>query len=386
MAFGDAQSALSNQARISRLSRRSRRAQVDEPSVSARFWGTKGVSLRLPPLIAIVAMALCVRTGVAISRDYSVQELAPHTYAWIPDDVMDQNGDPRYSRAGNVGFAITDQGVVVIDTSNNPFHARDVLYEIRQRTNIPVRLVIDTGPEADEVLGNEVFAEQHAEILSTSAAVARIRAYEQVVAALVTRSRELKEHMRGIHITLPNQTFEGSMSFTMGSEPIRVITLHCALPGKSQGDAAVFLPKAKMVFLGDLYVNGYVPKIGSRDIGRWIAVLGQVETWDATTFIPSHGPPATRQDVERFRSLLEWLQGQVQGGIRQGKSLMDVERELLDSKMLYLRASELAPSAIAHVYQQLVKPPKTHVSRAVPPKDDSALREAREELTIRHHW
>jgi glyoxylase-like metal-dependent hydrolase (beta-lactamase superfamily II) len=367
-----------------RLSLQSRKDQNERNSVLRQVPRSMIVNLLWLTLIAFGFFS--PRKAAAIDRDYSVRQLAPYAYAWIPDDVMDQNGDPRYSRAANVGFAITDQGVVVIDTTNNPLHARDVLYEIRQRTNMPVRLIIDTGPEADQVLGNEVFAEQHAQIISTVKAAGRIRSYQQAMASRVAGNREMIERMRGIHITLPNRTFDGTMSFTMGDQPIRIISLPCAVPGESSGDAAVFLPKARVVFLGDLFVDGYVPRIGSRDIRRWIAVLGKVETWNATTFIPAHGAPATRQDVERFRGLLEWLQWRVQGGIRQGKSLMDVERELLDSKTLYLRAPELAPSAIADVYEQLLKPSKARTSRAARANADSALRAARKALTVNHNY
>src|SRR5579883_3117155 len=101
----------------------------------------------------------------AANQLYEVRQLAPHTFVWIPDDMMDQNGDPNFNRSGNVGFVITNDGVIVINTANNPFHAREVLYEIRQRTDLPVRMVIDTGSQGDEILGNEVFAEQRATII-----------------------------------------------------------------------------------------------------------------------------------------------------------------------------------------------------------------------------
>ena len=68
---------------------------------------------------------------------YRVQEVKPKIFVWIPDDVIDQECDPLFARAATSGFIVTSEGVVVVDTSNSPMHARDLLYEIRQRTDLP---------------------------------------------------------------------------------------------------------------------------------------------------------------------------------------------------------------------------------------------------------
>jgi glyoxylase-like metal-dependent hydrolase (beta-lactamase superfamily II) len=326
-------------------------------------------------LLAGLLLLCCVRRVFSSAREYTVKEVAPRTFVWVPEDVIDQNGDPDFSRAANAGFIITDEGVAVVDTTNSPFHARELLYEIRQRTDIPVRLVIDMGPQGDQMLGNEVFAEQRAAIVSTANAAAQMHRYENQIMRRVAIDPLLSLRMRGVHFTLPERTFGDITSFALGGEVIRAVSLQCGLPGKMEGNAAVFLPQAKVAFLGDLYVNGYIPRIDSLDIRRWIAVLGEVENWDAAVYVPAHGNPGTKADLERFRGFLEWLQGRVQGGIRQGKSLTQVERELLDTQALYLRAPEFAPAIIAAVYRQLAAPQTRGGSRstALPARDYKSL-------------
>jgi hypothetical protein len=342
-------------------------------------------------ILSSVLLFLAASRGLALGKQYEVREVAPEIFVWIPEDIMDQHGDPRFSRAGNVGFIVTNQGVVVVDTTNNPFHAREVLYEVRERTSIPVMLTIDASAAGDEMLGNEVFAEQRSTILSTTAAAQEMRLYQQELARRMPVEPELPFHMRGVHFTLPTETFNGEMSFTMGGQRIQVISLPCAPHG---GAAAVFFPQEKVAFLGNLYVNGYVPRIGSRDIHRWIGVLGQVEKWDADIYVPAHGDPGNKASLEQFRGLLEWLQGRVQGEIRQGKSLLQIERELLGSNVLYLRARELAPATIAAVYRQLVPHPRraaahltsirSAASRLQPHPSSTPLSSARQTLTGGH--
>lgn len=310
-----------------------------------------------------LAWALRPRPVEAIGRDYHVQQLAPGAFVWIPDDVMDQNGDPLFSRAGNVGFVITSDGVVVIDTANNPFHAREVLYEIRQRTDLPVRLVIDLGAQGDQMLGNEVFAEQHAEILSTASAAAGMRAYQQQLAHRMTFDTTLPERMRGIHFTLPTRTFEGETSIQIGAQQVQIRAFDCGAKGNPGSDAVVYLPGQKALFLGDLYVNGYVPEIGGRDLRRWIGALGMLSKWNAETYVPGHGNPGNVYAVKNFQGFLEWLNAGVREGLKKGEPLEQVEARLLPSSAFNLLARDLAPLAIANVYEQIVH----HQAASTPP-------------------
>lgn len=346
---------------------------------AARSPGAWGI-IRWNLAVWLVLAGLMASPPAYPARDnYEVRQLAPHTFVWVSDGIMDQNGDPQFNRAGNVGFVITPEGVVVIDAANNPFHAREVLYEIRQRTDVPVRLVIDLGAQGDQVLGNEVFAEQRAAIVSTSSAKAQMEAYRQNLARRLTFDTQLVSRMRGIHFTLPGQTFQGQTSFNMGGTEIRVIALHSGLPGARVGDAVAYLPQQKVLFLGDLYVKKFVPQVGQRDIQHWIGVLGQVGNWDVTTYVPGHGNPGTKPDVASFKGFLEWLDAAVKGGIQQGKSLSAVEEQLLSSSAFNLPALDLAPRAIAAVYHQVMNARSVRVAPSsapapfVPQSPQSAL-------------
>lgn len=326
--------------------------------------------LRKAHAASLVVVGLCIFWGLlaspslfAIGRNYEVRQIAPHTFVWIPDDIMDQNGDPYFNRAGNVGFIITPDGVVVLDTANNPFHAREVLYEIRQRTELPVRLVIDMGPQGDQMLGNEVFAEQHATIVSTSAAEAGMRDYDRDLSRRLSFDPELPTQMRGIHFTLPGQTFRGQTSFNVGGTTIRLTGFNCGMPGTNAGDAVVYLPQEKVLFLGDLYIHGFVPQIGSRSIERWVHVLGEVEKWDVATYVPGHGNPGARADLANFTGFLKWLNAGVEAGVEEGKSLPDVERQLLSSSAFNLLGLDMAPRTIAAVYHQIVAARSAHAVR-----------------------
>jgi glyoxylase-like metal-dependent hydrolase (beta-lactamase superfamily II) len=287
---------------------------------------------------------------------YEVREVQPNVFVWIPDDVLDPEGDPQFSRAGNAGFIVTTEGVVVVNTTNTPFHARELLYEIRRRSDLPVRYVINTDSEGDLTLGNEVFVDQQASIVSTNAAQTEMRHYRQELLQRLNEDEHwrLQARMRGIHPTPPSQAFDPEMSLRLGGQEIKLLSLS---GGHSAGDAVVYLPGAKLLFLGHLYENGFFPHLASSDVRRWIEILHQVEGWDVETYIPAHGPPGDKKQLGEFRQFLVWLVAEIQARIQQGKSLEEVRRELNPAEIYRWSARELAPRAVEAVYKQLEETP-----------------------------
>lgn len=283
---------------------------------------------------------------------YEVHEIKPHIFVWIADDVVDQEGDPEFSRAGTAGFIIAPDGVVVIDTTNSPFHGRELLFEIRRRTDAPIRTVINTDACGDHVLGNEVFVDQQANIVATPAALIEMRRYRQEVGQREVGDFRLQARLRGFHFTPPNRTFDSTLSLQIGDEPMQLKSVET-----DRADVVVYLPRAKVLFLGDLFENNFYPRVGARDIRRWIATLKQLETWDVETYVPGHGAPGDRTKLVGFRHFLEWLANQVEARTRQGKTLAQVKGELLPMEDYNWHAPERAAEAVESVYNQFVQQP-----------------------------
>ena len=284
---------------------------------------------------------------------YTVREVKPKVFAWIPDDVIDQDCDPLYSRAATAGFIVTSDGVIVVDTANSPMHARDLLYEIRERTDLPIRYVINTSSAADHMLGNEVFSDEQATLISTKMAQSEMQQYGQELADRMRGETgwRLQARMRGFHVTPSTQTFDDTMTLKLGGAEIRLSSL--LVSENSPEDAVAYLPAAKTLFLGELFDNHYFPRIGSRNVYRWIEVLKQVEGWDVDTYIPGHGAPGSKKDVVDFRKFLEWLVAQVEMRLKQGKTPEEVQKALWLPKTYNWHASDISMDTVADVCRQL---------------------------------
>jgi glyoxylase-like metal-dependent hydrolase (beta-lactamase superfamily II) len=310
----------------------------------------------LVTLLLALGISLCPRYAVASPGLYQVKEIQPHVFLWVPEDVIDQDGDPGFLRSGNAAFIITTQGVVVIDSTNTPFHARDMLYEIRQRTSLPVVDVINTAPDPDFMLGNEAFTDFAPTIISSDKSGERIRQYQQEMRTKLDTddSWRLEERLRGIHITPPGQTFQDSMTLNVGDQSFHLFTSIDSSP-PLDGDSLVMLqtPKMKILFTGPVYVNGWFPHIGHRNVAAWIKALRQLEGLDADLFVPGHGDPSGKQQIASFRSYLEWLSAQVENHIKKGEPLKDILKVLHPAEIFKFHAPELGSENVMDMYEQL---------------------------------
>ena len=372
-----------------------------------------------PPLTHVLGAALLLGSSYSLiihrlpaafaagAALYHVREVKPHIFVWVPDDVLDQDGDPQFSRAGTAGFITRADAVIVVNATNSPTHARELLYEIRQRTDLPIKYVIDTDSDGEHTLGNEVFVDEQAVIISTGGVQAAMRRYRDNLLQRLRGDWRLQSRMRGFHPTPPGETFEGDRVLRpqvredrTGSEAavaqagksgaasipegeIKLIQLAGSVPSSTAsipvaarqatdskpeavpianfrptGDVAVYLPAAKVLFLGDRFQNAYYPRFGmgsqSRDIRGWIEGLRQLETWDVDVYVPGHGDPGGKTELATFRQFLEWLRNEVDTRIKEGKSLGQIEQELRTPLENYhWHAPELASGGVEAVYSQL---------------------------------
>jgi cyclase len=304
-------------------------------------------------LLVLVPLLAAPRAAFPANDSYyHIQEINPHVFVWVAEDILNQEGDPRFNRAGNAGFIITEDGVVVVNTTNSPFNARALLYEIRKRTDQPVRYVINTSASPDAMLGNEAFADFSPVILSTPQAAEQMRNYRKEFPARIDGDWKTAVSMRGIHPLPPTKTFDKDTTLDVGGQQIKLINLG---DNASPGDAAVYLPQSKVVFLGNVFENDYIPQIGSANLKQWIETLRKVVSWDCTVFVPGHGLPSGPVQVQRFQQFLEWLSGQVRLGIQRGKSLQQIQDDLVPFQSVHWHAPEHETEAVTAIYRLLMR-------------------------------
>ena len=187
----------------------------------------------------------------------------------------------------NAGFVVTDDGVVVVDALGSPALAQELIAEIRRVTSQPIRFVVVTHYHADHIYGLQAFkaigatviAHAHGKAyLHSDAAQRRLQSSRIDVAPWVNAQTQLVGADRWLD-TDETTVRVGSFDFV----------LRHVGPAHTAEDLVVFVPRAGVLFAGDLVFRGRIPFVGEADSRQWIASLQRLIDFKPSFIVPGHG-------------------------------------------------------------------------------------------------
>jgi alkyl sulfatase BDS1-like metallo-beta-lactamase superfamily hydrolase len=219
---------------------------------------------------------------------------------------------------GSVQMVITDEGLVIIDTTESKEAAREIFERFRKITTQPVRYVIYTHGHLDHVSGTPVFLEEGTEVIATKDLVRFMEKDFQDLREFHVRSRlnqagqlaqeysrklPVKSLFRGVGefdgLAWPTVTFEKEYAFVLGGKAFELY--HTT--GETPDHLMVWLPEERALFCGDLYYASFpnlsTPMLEPRPVKGWIESLERMIEMEPVTLIPGHTPPIIGEENVR---------------------------------------------------------------------------------------
>lgn len=251
---------------------------------------------------------------------HAAQASAFFTLHRVGDGVWAAIAVPGSHAGGNSGFVIGTDGVLVVDSFEEPAAARALLEVIHAKTQLPVRYVIDTHYHLDHVAGNGVYRDAGAVIMAQR----NVRAWERTENFKFFGDRITPQQKRMVEsYVLPEVVYRDGIEIYLGQRKVVVRVL----PGHTGGDSIVYVSDANVVFTGDLFWNHCLPNLIDANTKAQIASDDTfVKDYPHATFVPGHGEPGSTTDVSAFRDYLVLLRKTVTVARSKGESgtaLMD---------------------------------------------------------------
>ncbi len=249
-----------------------------------------------------VAAALCAAFGAGAWGQavppFTLQDLGGG--AWAAIDNAAAKADESGS---NAGFVIGADGVLVVDTFENPAAAKKMLEAIREKATLPVKYVVNTHYHLDHVAGNAVFAGAGAVVMAHE----NVRGWERTENLKFfgeNPTAEQRAMVEGLY--LPDVTYERGATAFLG--PKRGVELRY-MKGHTGGDTVVWDAESNVVFCGDLFWNKTLPNLIDASTKEWVETLDALVTeHPGAKFVPGHGDKAgDAGDVKAFRDYLAFL-------------------------------------------------------------------------------
>ncbi|MGM0901248.1 MAG: alkyl sulfatase dimerization domain-containing protein [Bacillota bacterium] len=239
---------------------------------------------------------------------------------------------------GNVGVVITDEGVVVIDSTLSKVQAEGILDKIKTVTEQPIKYLIYTHGHIDHVGGASVFKKAGAKIIAHRNVINRLDKYQELdkFHYLINKRQfatNFEETRSMNQFEYPEIVYDQEYVLPLGGK-----TFHL-MHGKGETDDAsiIHIPEDDVVFTGDFIVRSF-PNVGNpaKDIRyakEWAQMMGRIRDLHPKITIPGHGPVITdTAELDKvttgFQESMSFVQESVVRCLNEGKSLEEMLEEI----------------------------------------------------------
>ena len=244
----------------------------------------------------------------------------------------------------NMLIQAADQGVLLVDTGRSDLSGR-MLEAVRKLSSHPPRWILNTGPDADHVGGNQAVAS----ILGSSRNIALVNTpfATAVQNVEIVAADAMAGRMSGFPSEAwPTETYLGDKDevFFNGE----AIEMYHAPAAHTDGDSIVFFRRSDVIATGDLFDADRYPQ---PDLARGGSLQGIIDGLNkiielaipadtdegGTMIIPGHGRICDEIDVVEYRDMLTIIRDRLLGMIRKGMTLEQIQaaRPTLDYDPLY---------------------------------------------------
>jgi cyclase len=141
----------------------------------------------------------------------------------------------------------------------------------------------------------------------------------------------------------------------LGGEPIEILFLGRAHTG---GDLTVYLPRRKILFLSETFLNRVFPAMRSAYPSEWLKALDRAEAIDADLYIPGHGftesGPVSKEELRAYHKALAAVIAEATRLHKAGIPVEDAVRQANWGEYAsWTLASSQGPIALRRVYEEL---------------------------------
>jgi cyclase len=218
------------------------------------------------------------------------REIAPHVFV-----------ETKFHGA-NVGYIVTGEGVILIDTPMLPTDARAWLQEIQRRTDQKILYIINTDHHRGHIIGDQYFP------------MATVIAHEYAWKNMKSYGDSFRTRLLNLYRDrMPDAVEEWKEHLTIVEPEITSV---------------IYLPNDKLLFTGDLVITDRPPFLSQSNTKRWLQALTYVRKLSYDVMIPGHGEPCGKEATEKMSEFLRMVRREVRAAYRSGLSKADTARSL----------------------------------------------------------
>ena len=269
--------------------------------------------------------------------------------------VRGVDGLPSLENRGfmsNAFAVLTKEGWVVIDALSTPSLSKEFVDNLWRVKKAPIKYAIITHYHPDHWYGAKTYKQLGAKIIAHYKLLEEYNSGEAAI-SLEGAKQRFKGLFDDVELIPPDIVVKDSMELKVGSEVFKLVALE---PAHTNNDLLVYLPKSKVLFVGDLVSKNRIVFVGDRNasIGGWLRALEVIKGFDAEVILAGHNEPLKKDSVEDTYRYLSYLRENIKRMKEEGKPLDDIKQALQNNPFSnYVMYREFHNANIFAVYNQL---------------------------------
>jgi len=300
---------------------------------------------RLVVLLALAAStaAAQVRTADVPTRGLKLTDFP--RFVKLADNVFGYE-EIRQPGMTTVSLVVIGRnGVLIADGQGNPQAMQTLLDRIRTLTPLPVKWYVVGSDHGDHTGGNTVLPKDITFIVHPTSRAQLVK--DSAAGAAATTPR--------VVIVPPKAMTGDEETVDVGGTTVRVMFLGRAHTG---GDLSVFLPREKILFMSEAFLNRVFPAMRSAYPSDWVKTVDRALAMDVSRYVPGHGfieePAVSREELVAFRGALVAVIAEVKRLKALGLSSTDaVAQANWGAYADWFIRDQQAPIAIRKVYDEI---------------------------------
>ena len=261
------------------------------------------------------------KRGVALSEFPRTIKLAENVYGY--EDIR----NPGFTTVSM--FVVGNDGVLLVDGQGSVDATKKLLDAIAKVTPKPVKWYVVGSDHGDHTAGNSVLPKDINYIVTPFS-----KRQMKLAASAMTGDRQVID---------------------IGGIEVQALHLGRAHTG---GDLVVYLPKQKILFMSEVYLNRVFPAMRSAYPSEWLAVINWALQMDVERYVPGHGfieePKASREELVEYQKAMRAVIAEVTRLHKLGLSADDAAKQAdWGPYKEWFLVEQQGPIAVRKIYEEI---------------------------------
>ncbi len=243
-------------------------------------------------------------------------------------------------RFANVGAAVTENGVVLIDAPVCPSDSQHWQKELRSFSPLGIRYLISTDFHGDHSTGSA--------FIKDVLFIAPQLVYDHIVEGKDPFSKKMfietlesqgqtEEAARIAEavIPLPKVCFQEGLILHF---PPLTLDIR-RLGGHTPACSVVYVPEEGVIFSGDVIIDSPTPGMREANLSQWLKALEWIESLPVETIVPGHGNICKKEVIGKLKGYLSGVRAAMEKLVQEGRTKQEAVTDHSFNKFFWADSS-----------------------------------------------